>query len=102
MKHKDDTQLIYHIAELAQVPINDEKVAVYQEQLEMILDHFGELESLSLEEVSETSRVIEETNIWREDDVQKSFSQEEALQSASETHEGYHVVQFVLTGKDAT
>ncbi len=100
MKPKIDKQLVKHIAQLANLELDDEKINLYQDQLSVIVEHFNDLKSLSFEDVPETSRVTEEENVWREDEVTPSFTQEEALKNSSETHEGYFKVPYLLINKD--
>lgn len=100
MKQQIDKKLVKHIAQLANIKLDDDKVDLYQDQLSVIVDHFNDLKSLSFEDVPETSRVTEEENVWREDEVDTSFTQKEALKNAKNTHQGYFMVPYVLTNKD--
>ncbi|MBU0576883.1 Asp-tRNA(Asn)/Glu-tRNA(Gln) amidotransferase subunit GatC [Patescibacteria group bacterium] len=100
MKQKISKQLVKHIAQLANLEIDDSKIGLYQNQLSVILDHFNDLKLLSLANVPETSRIIEEQNIWREDIIESSFSQKEALENSKNTYQGFFVVPYVLINKD--
>jgi aspartyl-tRNA(Asn)/glutamyl-tRNA(Gln) amidotransferase subunit C len=100
MKQKVDQQLVQHIARLANLELTADKIELYQDQLSVIVDHFNDLKSLSLTDVPETSRIVEEENVWREDKVTPSFTQEEALMNSKNTHQGYFVVPYLLTKKD--
>ena len=94
------SQQVKHIAKLANLEISEEKIPIYQEQLSVIVEHFNDLKSLSFENVDETSRITKAKNVWREDEVCPSFTQEEALKNAQKTHQGYFVVPYLLTQKD--
>ncbi|MBT3249391.1 MAG: Asp-tRNA(Asn)/Glu-tRNA(Gln) amidotransferase subunit GatC [Candidatus Pacebacteria bacterium] len=100
MKQTVSKQLVKHIAQLANIELDDNRVDLYQSQLSMIMDHFDDLKSLSFDDVPETSRIVEEENVWREDDVDESFTQEEALSNSKKTHDGYFMVPYLLTQKD--
>jgi aspartyl-tRNA(Asn)/glutamyl-tRNA(Gln) amidotransferase subunit C len=98
---KNTDNLVEHIAKLAQLQLSPDKIKEYEKQLSMILSHFEELKALDLSDVPETSRVIEEENIWREDVVETSLSQAAALKNSRRVHKGFFVVPYLLTGKDA-
>ncbi len=100
MKQKIDKSLVKHIAQLANLELDDNKIDLYQDQLSVIVDHFNDLKSLSFADVPETSRIVEEENVWREDEVGTSFTQEEALLNSKNVHQGYFLVPYVLTQKD--
>jgi aspartyl-tRNA(Asn)/glutamyl-tRNA(Gln) amidotransferase subunit C len=100
MKQKIDKSLVKHIAQLANLELDEDKIDLYQDQLSVIVDHFNDLKSLSFADVPETSRIVEEENVWREDKVTPSFNQDEALSNSKNTHQGYFLVPYVLTQKD--
>lgn len=100
VKSKIDKKLVVHLAQLVNLELTTEKIGVYQEQLSVIADHFNDLKSLSFQGVAETSRVVDEANVWREDKVKPSLSQQEALKNSDRTHDGYFVVDYVLTEKE--
>ncbi len=100
MKQVVNKQLVKHIAQLANIELDDTKIDLYQNQLSMIMDHFADLKSLSFGNVPETSRIVEEENVWREDKIEDSFTQKEALLNSKNTHRGYFMVPYLLTQKN--
>lgn len=87
---------INHIAHLAELPIPEEKKKVLEEQLETTLAHVERLNKLDTLKVDETNTVTNLSNVTREDIVEPSLSQEEALQNAKHTHNGFFVVPVIL------
>jgi aspartyl-tRNA(Asn)/glutamyl-tRNA(Gln) amidotransferase subunit C len=92
---------IEHIAKLAHLNLTPEQLKTYKGHLGSILGHMQEITKLDLSTVPLTARVIEEENIWREDEVRPSFTQEEALQNAKNTHDGFVMVKAIFEDKGA-
>ena len=74
---------VEHVADLARVDLDDAEVERFTEQLGDILDAFE-----ALDDVPETEREAELSNVMRPDETRESLSQEEALRNASDTEEG--------------
>jgi aspartyl-tRNA(Asn)/glutamyl-tRNA(Gln) amidotransferase subunit C len=74
---------VEHIADLARVELTSAEVERFAEQFGEILSAFE-----ALDEVPETDREPELTNVLRPDEITESLSQEEALQNAPETEAG--------------
>jgi len=79
-----DPEEVRHVADLARVDLDDDEVALFSEQFADILAYFD-----TLDEVPEVEREPELTNVMRPDETRESLSQEEALQNAEETEDGY-------------
>ncbi len=78
-----DTEQVRHVADLARVNLEDAEVEEFADQFADILAYFE-----TLDEVPETEREPELTNVMRPDEVRDSLSREEALRNASETEDG--------------
>lgn len=100
---KNDTgitpKLVAHIAELAHLPLTNEKqtnnlVEAFKETLGVI-ENLKEVDTSSIEP---TYQVTGLENILREDvvDEKRMFTQKEALQNALIQYQGYFVVPQVL------
>ncbi len=85
---------------LAQLSVPDSKLATLNSQLKSIFTYFDQIKELDLANVEETTRVSNASNVWREDVIQKSLSQAEALANASHQHQGFFVVDYLLKNKD--
>jgi aspartyl-tRNA(Asn)/glutamyl-tRNA(Gln) amidotransferase subunit C len=79
-----DPDDVSHVAELARVDLDDAERERFTEQFGEILDYFE-----TLDEVPEVDREEELANVMRPDERGASLSQEEALQNAEETEDGY-------------
>lgn len=79
-----DPEEVRHVADLARIGLDDDEIEQFSEQFADILDYFETLDA-----VPEVDRETDLVNVMREDEVRESLSQEEALQNASETEDGY-------------
>ncbi|WP_226023410.1 Asp-tRNA(Asn)/Glu-tRNA(Gln) amidotransferase subunit GatC [Halomicrobium salinisoli] len=79
-----DPDDVRHVADLARVDLDDEEVERFAAQFGDILSYFE-----ALDEVPETDREADLTNVMRPDEVRDSLDREEALRNAPETEEGY-------------
>lgn len=84
------------IAKLACLPIAEEKLQMLEKQLETTVEHVERLNELDTSTVDETSDITGLRNIMREDVVEPSLTQEEALANAKKTHNGFFVVPVII------
>ena len=78
---------VRHVAKLAELDFSDEEVEKITPQLDKILDHVARISNVDTEGISSTSHVMDINNVFREDEVTKPVSQEEALKNAPEKSE---------------
>ncbi len=90
---------VKHIAELANLPISDARAEQLQETLAQSLDVISNLQELDVSNTPQTHQVTETENVWRDDvvDTERMFSQAQALANAPKIHEGYFVVNQVIS-----
>lgn len=67
-----------------------------EKQLETTVEHVERLNELDTSTVDETSDITGLRNIMREDVVEPSLTQEEALANAKKTHNGFFVVPVII------
>jgi len=79
-----DPKEVRHVADLARVDLADEEVAEFTEQFADILDYFE-----ALDEVPEVESEPDLVNVMRSDEVDEGLSQQQALQNAPETEDGF-------------
>ncbi|MDS0259272.1 Asp-tRNA(Asn)/Glu-tRNA(Gln) amidotransferase subunit GatC [Haloarcula sp. S1CR25-12] len=72
-----------HIADLARIDLDDSEVERFTEQFGEILAAFE-----ALDEVPDTDRETDLTNVMRPDEVRECLSQEEALRNAPDSEAG--------------
>ncbi len=81
-----DPEEVRHVADLARVTLDSEEVDEFAEQFADVLSYFQ-----TLEEVPEIEDDTDLVNVMRSDEIRESLSQEEALQNASESEDGYFI-----------
>jgi aspartyl-tRNA(Asn)/glutamyl-tRNA(Gln) amidotransferase subunit C len=79
-----DADEVRHVADLARVALDDDEVEEFAAQFADILDYFE-----ALDEVPETDDETELVNVMRPDEVREGLSQDEALQNAPDSEDGY-------------
>ena len=79
-----DAEDVEHVAELARVDLDDDEVDAFTAQFAEILDYFE-----ALDEVPEVESETDLVNVMRADEVRESLSQEDALENAAETEDGF-------------
>jgi aspartyl-tRNA(Asn)/glutamyl-tRNA(Gln) amidotransferase subunit C len=79
-----DDEEVRHVASLARVDLDDEEVELFTEQFADILEYFE-----ALDDVPEVDAEAELANVMRPDEIREGLTQEEALQNAPETEDGY-------------
>ena len=84
----------------ANLVLSDEEKSKIHAQLDEALSAVKVLDELDTTKVSQTTSASGLTNVFREDIVTPSFTQEEALQNASLTHNGYFVVPAIFEAQD--
>ena len=86
------------IANLAKLPIEEKDMPLYISQLGSILSFVSKLQNIETKEVKPTAQVTGRINVFREDviDTSRMLSQEEVLENARETSNGYIVVPQIL------
>ncbi len=89
---------VEHVAHLARLGLTDDEVERLQGQLNHILDQYAKLTALDTDAIAPTAQTIELESILRDDEPRPSFSVDQALANAPETHEGRVVVAAILGG----
>lgn len=94
---------VKHVAQLANLPVTDSEVETFTGQLEGVLEYMDQLDELDTSDTAPTHQTLDgTTNIFRQDIVAPSLSQEEALSGSRHTHNGYFVVDNVFGDKKTT
>lgn len=87
---------IDHVAKLANIPLREDEKAKLEKQLEATLEHVERLKEVDTSKVETTSEVTGLKNVWREDVVEPSLFQAEALMNAKNIHNGLFVVPVII------
>ena len=87
---------VRHVAKLARLGLSEEEIAKFQKQLSGILEFVAALNEVDTKDVIPTSQVTGLENVFREDEVKPSLSQEEVLANAPDKYKSYFRVKKVL------
>jgi aspartyl-tRNA(Asn)/glutamyl-tRNA(Gln) amidotransferase subunit C len=88
--------LVRHLANLARIDVNDQEVELFAGQLGLIVDSMATIKAAVAGDVPATSHPIPMANVYREDVVEPSFTQEQALSAAPDSADGRFRVHAIL------
>lgn len=89
-------ELVRHLAALARIEVSEAEVAQFATQLDLIVDSVATVKAAVDESVPATSHPIAMSNVFREDVVSPSLSQQEALSGAPDSDQGRFKVSAIL------
>ncbi len=89
---------VYHVAELANLPLKKNEIEKFDRQLSDILSYVEKLRKVDTKNVETTSQVTGLENVTREDETSPSLSQEDALSNTKSQHNGLFKVPAILEG----
>ena len=87
---------VEHVARLARLELTDEEKERMRAQLDSILTYIDKLNELDTSAVEPTSHVLPMMNIFRDDEVRPSLSQEETLANAPDRQDLFFRVPRIL------
>jgi aspartyl-tRNA(Asn)/glutamyl-tRNA(Gln) amidotransferase subunit C len=87
---------VRHVAKLARLEITETEQEAFSRQLSSILTHIEQLKSWDTTGIEPTSTVLDQTNIFREDQTKPSLTVEQALANAPDSEGGYFRVPRIL------
>lgn len=89
---------IDHLAKLANLPLSASEAKELESQLQETLSVVDQLNQVDTKNTKPTSQVTGLENVFRPDliDSTRILTQEQALQNAPNTHQGYFVVPAVI------
>jgi len=85
-----------HVARLARLELTDDEKERMRAQLDSILSYIDKLNELDTSAVEPTSHVLPMMNVFRDDEVRPSLSQEEALANAPDRQDLFFRVPRIL------
>lgn len=88
--------LVRHLASLARIQVTDAEVDRFAEQLSLIVESVAKINDAVSGDVPATSHPIPMANVFREDIVEPSLSQQEALSGAPDSDQGRFRVAAIL------
>lgn len=87
---------VKHVAKLANLPLSEEEVEKYSQQLSGIVEYIEKINQADTKDVEATFNVTGLSDVTRQDEAGNSLSQEEALQNGSKIQDGYFVTKGVF------
>jgi aspartyl-tRNA(Asn)/glutamyl-tRNA(Gln) amidotransferase subunit C len=88
--------LVRHLANLARIDVTDQEVDLFTGQLGLIVESMAAIKAAVAGDVPATSHPIPMANVYREDVVEPSLSQAEALSAAPDSADGRFRVHAIL------
>jgi aspartyl-tRNA(Asn)/glutamyl-tRNA(Gln) amidotransferase subunit C len=88
--------LVRHLANLARIDVTDQEVELFAGQLGLIVDSMATVKAAVAGDVPATSHPIPMANVYREDVVEASLTQEQALSAAPDSADGRFRVHAIL------
>lgn len=89
-------ELVRHLASLARILVSDEEVETLAGELSVIVDSVAKVNQAVSSDVVATSHPIPMANVFREDVVIPSLTQEQALSGAPDAFDGRFRVNAIL------
>jgi aspartyl-tRNA(Asn)/glutamyl-tRNA(Gln) amidotransferase subunit C len=87
------------IAELARLKFSEEEFENFTPQMNEILSYMDKLNELDTENVKPLSHPVEQSNVFRADELKPSISTEDALKNAPSKDEHHFTVPKVIGDK---
>ncbi|MGP5289519.1 Asp-tRNA(Asn)/Glu-tRNA(Gln) amidotransferase subunit GatC [Brachybacterium tyrofermentans] len=87
---------VARLADLARIQLTDEEIDRFAGEFDSIMDAVASVSEVATEEVPATSHPIAMTNVFREDVVETTLTQEQALAGAPEAQDGRFAVPQIL------
>ncbi|MEK6693992.1 MAG: Asp-tRNA(Asn)/Glu-tRNA(Gln) amidotransferase subunit GatC [Nitrospirota bacterium] len=87
---------VERVAKLARLDVSEDEKTTFARQLSSILTHIDQLKALDTTGVEPTATVLPTDNVFRDDEVRPSLSQEQALANAPDQAEGLFRVPKIL------
>ncbi|OMC03168.1 asparaginyl/glutamyl-tRNA amidotransferase subunit C [Mycobacterium sp. NS-7484] len=87
---------VAHLARLARLALTDDELDSYAGQLDAILGHVSQIQSVDVTGVEATDNPLKDVNVTRPDTVVPCLTQEEALAAAPRAEDGRFAVPRIL------
>jgi aspartyl-tRNA(Asn)/glutamyl-tRNA(Gln) amidotransferase subunit C len=87
---------VSHTAKLANIPLDNDEIKKFGPQLESTLKYMEQLNEIDTTKVEPTSQVTGLENITRDDELNESLTQEQALSNTIIKHNNLYMVKGLL------
>ena len=96
MPAKIEPDQVRRIARLARINLTPDELEQFSNQLSDILNYVDQLSELNTEGVEPTTHPLKISNVFRQDQIGQSLSNEQALANAPRKHANFFAVPKVL------
>jgi aspartyl-tRNA(Asn)/glutamyl-tRNA(Gln) amidotransferase subunit C len=87
---------VLHVAKLARLKVDEDEVELFRTQLEAILEHAASISAIDTNGIEPTSHPLAMSNVFRDDVVTPSLTQDQALLNAPDSAQGRFSVPQIL------
>jgi aspartyl-tRNA(Asn)/glutamyl-tRNA(Gln) amidotransferase subunit C len=87
---------VRHIVNLARLVLSEDELSMYRGQLNAIIGHVEQLNTLDTTGIEPTSHVLPITNVMRDDVHMPSLSNDEALKNAPDPSDKFYRVPKII------
>lgn len=87
---------ILHIAKLADLKIKEDEISEYAKNLEDILNFVEVLNKVNTDNVEESIRTVNNSNVFRKDEIKEFGNRESLLQNAPEQEDNMFKIPKVI------
>ena len=87
---------VRHVAKLARLDLQESEVMSLQTELNALLGHFSDIQSLSLQELEPILHASNLVNVWAEDLSKPSLRRDAALKNAPISKAGLFLVPMII------
>ena len=87
---------VAHLARLARLALTDSEVDSFAGQLDAILAHVSQIQSVDVTGVESTDNPLKAVNVFRPDEVEPGLTHEETLAQAPKAIDGRFAVPRIL------
>lgn len=95
-KVKLSLEEVRHVAKLAGLRLTKDEEIKFQKQLSEIINFVDKLAEVNTKDVVPTSQVTGLENVFREDRITSSMTQEEVLANSPKKYKGYFVTEAIF------
>jgi len=91
-----NTNTVNYIASLARLHLDEGEAGKFAKNLEDIIRYVEQLNKLDVKDIKPTSHVLDVENVFREDTVTPSLSNDQALGFAVDKYKGFYKVPKII------
>ncbi|MDP2930059.1 MAG: Asp-tRNA(Asn)/Glu-tRNA(Gln) amidotransferase subunit GatC [bacterium] len=84
-----DQKDVRYVANLAHIGLSENELEKFQSQLSSILEFVSKLEKVKTDKIAPLNQTTGLKNVFREDEIAPSLSQEQVLKNSPGSHNGY-------------